>query len=60
MAYDKGDYLSAYNLATCYGRGYGVDENLDEAFRLYKEAAEAGNANARFNSEISILKEEAM
>ncbi len=48
MAYDKGDYLSAYNLATCYGRGYGVDENLDEAFRLYKEAAEAGNANARF------------
>ncbi len=48
MAYDKGDVLSAYNLAVCYSRGYGVESNLDEAFKLYKEAAEAGYENAYF------------
>lgn len=47
-AYEKGDTLSAYNLATCYGRGYGTPEDLDRAFDLYLEAANMGYGNAQF------------
>ncbi len=48
MAYDAGDKRSAYRLAGLYGRGYGVERDLDKAFELYKEAADAGNTRAYF------------
>ena len=48
MAFERGDLQSAYNVGVCYGRGYGVDADPDEAFRYYMVAAEAGNANAQF------------
>lgn len=47
-AYDLGDRRSAYNLATCYGRGYGTPQNLDKAFEYYNIAAEAGEPGAMF------------
>jgi TPR repeat protein len=48
MAVERGDVQSAYNVAVCYGTGYGVDEDLDKAFENYMIAAEAGNAKAQF------------
>ena len=36
----EGDLQSAYNVGVCYGRGYGVDADPDEAFRYYMVAAE--------------------
>ncbi len=48
MAVERGDFQSAYNVATCYGRGYGVDEDLGKAFENYMLAAEAGHAKAQF------------
>lgn len=47
-AYEAGDKESAYNLATCYGRGYGTQKDLDRAYELYQAAAEAGMGNAYF------------
>lgn len=47
-AYDMGDAQSAYNVAVCFARGFGVKENLDEAFRMYLAAAEAGHPKACF------------
>lgn len=32
MAVERGDVQSAYNVAVCYGTGYGVDEDLDKVF----------------------------
>ncbi len=48
MAVERGDAASAYNVGTCYGRGYGVAEDPDKAFEYYMMAAEAGYANAQF------------
>ena len=48
MAVERGDAASAYNVGTCYGRGYGVAEDPDKAFEYYIMAAEAGNPNAQF------------
>ncbi|WP_336618000.1 hypothetical protein [Bacteroides acidifaciens] len=48
MAVERGDVQSAYNVAVCYGTGYGVDEDLDKAFENYMIAAQAGNAKAQF------------
>ena len=47
-AYDMGDIQSAYNVAVCYANGYGVDEDIDEAFRYYLIAAKSGHARAQF------------
>lgn len=47
-AFEMGDVRSAYNVAVCYARGCGVDEDLDEAFRYYKISAEAGHPRAQF------------
>ena len=38
-AVELGDQKSAYNVGTCYGRGYGVDEDTDKAFEYYLIAA---------------------
>lgn len=48
LAVERGDNASAANVATCYGRGYGVAEDPDKAFEYYIMAAEAGNPNALF------------
>lgn len=48
MAVERGDVQSAYNVAVCYGTGYGVAEDLDKAFENYMIAAKAGNAKAQF------------
>lgn len=48
MAAERGDVQSAYNVAVCYGTGYGVAEDLDKAFENYMIAAKAGNAKAQF------------
>jgi len=37
------------NLAYCYEQGLGVVPNIDQALRLYREAAEAGNPTAMAN-----------
>lgn len=48
MAVERGDVQSAYNVAVCYGTGYGIDKDLDKAFENYMIAAKAGNAKAQF------------
>lgn len=35
-----------YNLGVCYENGFGVSEDINEAIKWYKEAAEKGNQNA--------------
>ena len=37
------------NLAFCYQKGRGVNKNVSEAIRLYKEASDAGHASAQYN-----------
>lgn len=36
------------SLGLCYERGLGTHKNIDEALRLYKKAADLGDANAMF------------
>jgi len=38
-----------YNLGVCYYSGHGVGEDLKEAVRLYRLAAEKGDADAQCN-----------
>ncbi|MDE5989155.1 MAG: sel1 repeat family protein [Duncaniella sp.] len=47
-AVELGDQKSAYNVGTCYGRGYGVDEDPDKAFEYYLIAAREGHPMAQF------------
>ncbi len=47
-AVELGDQKSAYNVGTCYGRGYGVDEDTDKAFEYYLIAARDGHPMAQF------------
>ncbi len=47
-AFELGDTESAYNVGVCYGRGYGVAQDLDKAFEYYLAAAEAGHPKAQF------------
>lgn len=47
-AVELGDQRSAYEVGCCYGRGYGVDEDLDKAFECYLLAAREGHPKAQF------------
>lgn len=47
-AVELGDTESAYNVGVCYGRGYGVAQDLDKAYENYLLAAEAGHPKAQF------------
>jgi TPR repeat protein len=49
-AVERGDLRSAYNVGSCYARGYGVAEDPGKAFAYYTMAAEAGSANAQFQT----------
>ncbi len=40
--------LAQYNLGLCFGNGYGVEENLQEAFSLYLKSAVQGCAVAQY------------
>jgi TPR repeat protein len=37
------------NLGICFENGHGVEEDTDQAFRLYKESAEKGHLEGMFN-----------
>lgn len=47
-AVELGYQRSAYNVGECYGRGYGVDEDLDKAFEYYLIAARDNDPQAQF------------
>ena len=47
LAADQGHVKAQFNLALCYEKGQGVAKNLNEAIRLYRHAAEAGNDKAK-------------
>lgn len=48
-AYERGDKVSACNLAICYFEGTGTDVDLPRAFELFNEAADAGSTSALFS-----------
>ena len=35
-------------MALCYENGHGVEQNLNEAIKLYQQSAEKGNAKAQY------------
>ncbi|NXC18291.1 DELE protein, partial [Corythaeola cristata] len=47
LAAKNGDAQSRYHVGVCYEKGLGVQQNLAEAMRHYRESAAAGNRNAR-------------
>ena len=47
-AAEQGDAQAQCRLAECYGKGLGVTQNIDEAFKWGLKAAEQGNAEAQF------------
>ncbi|MGW0081260.1 tetratricopeptide repeat protein [Streptomyces sp. NPDC003393] len=46
---DRGSAMGKRSLGHLYANGLGVPEDLAEAERLFKEAADAGDAHAQFN-----------
>lgn len=50
IAAQQGHEKAAYNLACCYAKGIGVEQNVTTALHWYRQAAKCGNTNA-----ISIL-----
>ncbi len=44
-----GDHVAQYNIGLSYASGMGVSQDLSEAVRWYRKAADAGNVNAQFN-----------
>ena len=51
MAADQGLAAAQFNLGLMYMKGEGIDENQDEAVRLWRMSADQG-----FNQAISLLK----
>ncbi|CAH1780449.1 unnamed protein product [Owenia fusiformis] len=49
IASSQGYNKSQFNLALCYELGKGIDKNLQEALKWYKEASESGHKEAIFN-----------
>lgn len=49
IAAEQGNAKAQFNLALCYSKGKGVEENQSEAARWYRAAAEQGYASAQFN-----------
>ncbi|KAJ7411649.1 death ligand signal enhancer [Willisornis vidua] len=47
LAANSGDAQSRYHMGVCYEQGLGVQQNLAEALRHYREAAAAGNGHAQ-------------
>ncbi|KFW86761.1 Death ligand signal enhancer, partial [Manacus vitellinus] len=47
LAANSGDAQSRYHVGVCYEQGLGVQQNLAEALRHYREAAAAGNRHAQ-------------
>jgi len=43
-------------VGVCYEKGLGVQQNLEEAMRHYRQSAAAGNRNAR--ERLQVLEEE--
>uniref|UniRef100_A0A8C3KBA9 DAP3 binding cell death enhancer 1 n=1 Tax=Calidris pygmaea TaxID=425635 RepID=A0A8C3KBA9_9CHAR len=50
------DAQSRYHVGVCYEKGLGVQQNLAEAMRHYRQAAAAGNGKAR--ERLRVLEEE--
>ncbi|NXU76479.1 DELE protein, partial [Oreotrochilus melanogaster] len=46
LAAQNGDAQSRYHVGVCYEKGLGVQQNLAEAMRHYRESAAAGNRSA--------------
>lgn len=49
QAYEENDSEAQCALGFCYENGYEVEEDKEEAFRLYKMSAEQGEANGIYN-----------
>jgi len=49
LSLPNSDPNGQYCLATCYGSGYGIPQNLVEAFRYFKLSADQGVARGQFN-----------
>ena len=54
-AADQGDAASQYNLAIQYFRGFGIEKNLEQAFKYYKLAAEQGHPEAQIQLALRYL-----
>ena len=48
-AAEAGNSDAQFNLALCYERGHGVEQDFSKAVYWYQKAAEAGNSDAQFN-----------
>ena len=48
IAAEKGKKGAIYRLARCYDKGYGVEENNQQAVRLYQQAANKGHAKSQY------------
>ncbi|KAF1560408.1 Death ligand signal enhancer, partial [Eudyptula albosignata] len=47
LAAKNGDAQSRYHVGVCYEKGLGVQQNLAEAMRHYRQSAAAGNRNSQ-------------
>ena len=47
LAAAQGDAAAQCNLATCYLKGQGVEQDRQEAIRWYEQAAQRGDEKAR-------------
>ncbi|XP_049685532.1 death ligand signal enhancer isoform X2 [Accipiter gentilis] len=56
LAAKNGDAQSRYHVGVCYEKGLGVQQNLAEAMRHYRQSAAAGNRNAQ--ERLRVLEEE--
>ncbi|XP_054073527.1 death ligand signal enhancer isoform X1 [Rissa tridactyla] len=56
LAAKNGDAQSRYHVGVCYEKGLGVQQNLAEAMKHYRQSAAAGNRNAR--ERLRVLEEE--
>jgi TPR repeat protein len=48
-AAQRGCTRALNNLGICYELGHGVDQDLDQAYHLYKESTEKGYVPAMYN-----------
>ncbi|XP_059681285.1 death ligand signal enhancer [Gavia stellata] len=56
LAAKNGDAQSRYHVGVCFEKGLGVQQNLAEAMKHYRQSAAAGNRNAR--ERLRVLEEE--
>ncbi|XP_068273259.1 death ligand signal enhancer isoform X3 [Nyctibius grandis] len=56
LAAKSGDAQSRYHVGVCYEKGLGVQQNVAEAMRHYRQSAAAGNRDAR--ERLRVLEEE--